>query len=216
MKIPIIFVALLVFFSCTKFGKTDTVKGKVLNHITGEGVNNVSIVLLKEETKLFGGSKIIKETLSDNEGSFEISAGKLKGLEASIVDDGKYFILGWYQDGQLISEKYSNRISLKKGKTLIADFHVLNFGMYKLNFQNVNCEGDTDTMVFRYKSEYDADYSIFFPEKIGCVSEVTGEIKHPQGKYFFEIQVRRVSGVQTYFFEFVNNPNQIDTFDLFY
>jgi hypothetical protein len=104
-KSAIIFVFVFSVASCTKFGRTDTVKGRVMNPITGKGIPDRRVVLLKEETKLFGGSKIIKETLSDQEGNFEINAGRLKSLDVSVQIEQANFGLGWYKDGKLISAK---------------------------------------------------------------------------------------------------------------
>jgi hypothetical protein len=206
----------VVMISCTKFGRTDTVKGRVMNPISGEGIPDRRVVLLKEETKLFGGSKIIKETLSDQEGNFEINAGRLKALEVSVVDDGKYFALGWYQDGKLISGKYANRMGLKKGKTLRADYYAVEYGEYVLNIKAVNCEGPNDTMAFRDKFEYDDNFGGYFPERYGCNSEITGKIKHPEGNHLYEIIVKRPSGVYNLTYQFYNSSNSVDTFNLFY
>lgn len=215
-NVLLIFLLSNILLSCTKFGRTDTVKGKVINHITGNGIEGRRVVLLKEESGIGGGSKIIKETTTNSEGNFEINAGRLKALEVSVVDDGKYFVLGWYNDNELISSKYSNRKALNKGKRLNANFHVVEYGEYILNIKAINCEGPNDIMVFKGTSELEEPLEVYSTDRLGCYEFVSGTIKKPEGKYTYELQVNRASGITNLTFEFYNSANSVDTFDLFY
>ncbi|AEA43804.1 T9SS type A sorting domain-containing protein [Fluviicola taffensis] len=45
-------LCLLLLSTCTKFGKTDTAKGRVLNPVTGEGISGVELKLLKSTADL--------------------------------------------------------------------------------------------------------------------------------------------------------------------
>lgn len=55
-----LFILLNTVNSCTKFGKTDTAKGRVLNPVTGEGISGVELKLLKSTAGLPGGNKAVK------------------------------------------------------------------------------------------------------------------------------------------------------------
>jgi hypothetical protein len=68
--IALIITTLLFTTSCTKFGRTDTVKDRIMNPITGKGFVNARVALLKEEAKLFGGLKAVKEVFTDEDGNF--------------------------------------------------------------------------------------------------------------------------------------------------
>lgn len=38
-------LVLILFFSCTKFGKNVTLKGRVMNPVTGEGIEGAEVKL---------------------------------------------------------------------------------------------------------------------------------------------------------------------------
>jgi len=63
----------LVFLSCTKFGKNVTVKGRVLNPITGEGIPNAPVVMYRSTLDYPSGSKRVKETTSDSDGYLDLN-----------------------------------------------------------------------------------------------------------------------------------------------
>lgn len=77
----VIIISLLILsaISCTKFGKNVTVKGVVKNPITDEAYEGLKVQLLVGETfALPGGFKEIKSTETDQNGKFELSAGRTK------------------------------------------------------------------------------------------------------------------------------------------
>jgi hypothetical protein len=74
------FVFLLLFIaSCGKAFKT-TVKGKVLNPVTGLGIENARVILQKAGGGLPAGLETVEFVYTDASGNFEISAKKLKSL----------------------------------------------------------------------------------------------------------------------------------------
>lgn len=80
-NLNVILILLLVSFgfsNCTKIGRNITVKGKVLNPITNEAYKGIDVRLLKsKDTDYYGGYKMIKSTISDENGAFELNAGRL-------------------------------------------------------------------------------------------------------------------------------------------
>jgi 5-hydroxyisourate hydrolase-like protein (transthyretin family) len=127
----IYFLGILLILGCTKIGKNVTVKGKVLNPITGQGFANVKVFLLKEELKLFGGYKSIKETTTDANGEFEISAYRLSQLDISVQIEQSVYNLGWYQNEKRINAVGNNQTSVTKRKVMHADFHAVEYGEFK-------------------------------------------------------------------------------------
>ena len=85
-----------VFMSCNR--KT-TLKGRVMNPITGEGIAGATISASKMTMELPGGYKTVEQTTSDANGDFLL---KFKKSASSIgVSTGNYYNIGWYQNGEI-------------------------------------------------------------------------------------------------------------------
>ena len=63
----------LVFFSCTKFGKNVTVKGRVLNPVTGQGIEGAEVKLYKLVGFYDAKHKAIQSATTDASGYFELN-----------------------------------------------------------------------------------------------------------------------------------------------
>lgn len=89
--------------SCTKFGKNITVQGRVLNPVTGEGIANVEIRLLKETTGSPGNSgslKAVEVVYSDANGYYELNhTSWFQRKVACYPDENIYKNLGWAENG---------------------------------------------------------------------------------------------------------------------
>src|SRR5690554_8203788 len=116
----IIFLLLGTMNSCTKFGKNVTIKGRVMNPITGEGIAGATISASKITMELPGGYKTVEQTTSDANGDFILEFKK----SASDIDvlTGNYYNIGWYQNGAIQPGYY---LPVEKGKTMKADFYAV-------------------------------------------------------------------------------------------
>lgn len=194
MKNLALLIILLSFLGCTKFGKNITVKGRVLNPITGQGIEGAELNLLRGTLELPGGEKSVKKVFTDANGNYEISKFSLSGLSLSVGNLGDRYAIGWHQDGQ-ITVKNNNNLSVKKRKTMHADFHAVEYGLLNFDIQNVNCEGPNDVMQFRKKYQFSDEFEGYSTERFGCYSYVSsspGQL--PVGTYIYEIKVTRSNG----------------------
>lgn len=200
----------LVFFligGCTKFGKNITIKGRVVNPITGEGIEGAEIWLQKTAGGYDGGYKTVKKAISGIDGVFELSKLGLAGYSAVCGKfSGDYYELGWTQDD---GETYTGnfKLSVKKGKTMYADYYAVPYGNLILNIQNVNCGGLGDTMYFREKwlgyGDFEGSYST---PRTGCYSYTSpSPFQVPMGTYVYEMKIIR-SGITTYVYDTVVVP----------
>ena len=74
LKYGILIINLLAILSisalsCTKLGKNVTIEGRVMNPITGEGIEGIELELLRTTAGLPGGYKSVKSTRSNTDGS---------------------------------------------------------------------------------------------------------------------------------------------------
>ncbi len=60
-------IILCLITSCTKFGRTVTVKGRVINPITGAGIQDAEMILQRGRAGLPGGNKTVKNVHTDAE-----------------------------------------------------------------------------------------------------------------------------------------------------
>jgi hypothetical protein len=187
-----------VFATCTKPGKNVTVKGRVYNPITGKGYEGSELRLLRSEfLKLPGGYKDVKRASTNENGEYEISKLSVFRLDLSARVNGYVYDLGWYVDGEY-KNNGSGFFPVKKGKIMNVDYHAVPYGCLITNIKNINCEGSSDSMIFRSKSiEIEDDFpSLYSLPKIGCY-ELNNTMcdKFIMGKHVYEIKVFRNSGV---------------------
>jgi hypothetical protein len=202
-----LFFVLLLLAGCTKFGKNVTVKGRVVNPINGEGVSDIRVFMYKATaTSLPADYKTVKEVYTDSDGSFELNKLGLSKYYVKCDVPGDYYLIGWEQkDGISLFDKYT--LSVKKGKTMHADFYAVPYGSLILNIQNVNCGGSGDTMCFRKKwlgyTDFEGSYST---PRTGCYSYTSpSAFQIPMGTYVYEMKVIR-SGITTYVYDTIVVP----------
>ena len=130
---------LLMLSTCTKFGKNVTVKGRVLNPITGEGIAGEEVWLMRTEYfQLPGGGKIIKKATTDANGNFELSKFTLSHPTFQVNLSGKYYGIGWWKGNEYAAFQ---ELAAKIGKTMKMEYHAVPYGDHQLKIKNINCEG---------------------------------------------------------------------------
>ena len=197
MRYLVIVILIFSLFSCTKIGRNVTVKGVVKNPITGKTYEGLKVHLLVGETfQLPGGYKEIKSTETDQNGRFELSAGRTREVYVQVFDAAGNYRLGWYEDGEY---KGTSVKKATKGKTMEVEYHLVPYGEVTLDIQNINCESIEDTMWFRSKTQFEESYpsNWSFP-RVGCYSYTSPSpnTNFIIGNRTYQIRVKR-SGVET-------------------
>ena len=191
----------MIALSCTKIGRNITVKGRVLNPITGEGYEGATIELIKSENLQYnGGYKEVKHTLSDANGNFEISATRLGPVWIQAQTGG--YKLGWDYEGH-----YYSMLKVDKGKVMHVDYHLVPYGEYRIKINNINCQGANDTLIINKTNQansfLDVDWVL-----TGCDGYTTSWDKVPMGTIHTKYTVIR-NGISNSFVEdFEVLPNQ--------
>ena len=73
MRSVFVFVLIIsLLASCTKFGKNVTLKGRVLNPVTGEGIEGAEVKLYRIAGGYDSNYKTIKSATTDASGNFEL------------------------------------------------------------------------------------------------------------------------------------------------
>src|SRR5690554_6376919 len=136
-KLSIFFIIVLgvTFMTCNR--KT-TLKGRVMNTITGEGKGGAAISASKTSLELPGGYKTVEQTTSDANGDFLL---EFKKSAATIwVSTGNDYHIGWYQNGAIHPGYY---LPVEQDKNMKGDFSLVPYGKLNLDIKNINCEGIT-------------------------------------------------------------------------
>ena len=195
MKPLFIFVfAFALLSACTKFGKNVTVKGRVLNPVTGQGIVGAEIWLQKSSGGYEGGYKTVKKAISDENGYYELDKLGLASYRAT-CQTGDHYDLGWTtNNGETFTSNFW--IDVKKGKTMHTDYYTVPYGCLHWQIENINCEGNSDTMWYMMKSEFDDDFlNIWSLPITGCaLIEGNGCDKITSGKQIIYVKVKRGSG----------------------
>lgn len=185
--------------SCTKVGRNITIKGKVLNPVTNTPIEGVEVWFQRTTSGLPGGYKTIKEEITDVNGEFEINATRIGGTQYIRLGDVKgNYRLGWYEDGEY---KGSSVKTVKKGKTMEVEYHLVPYGDYLIIVNNINCEGVNDTIIINQQNQVnsflDSDWILS-----GCDGYTTTFSKVPMGSVFINWTVIR-NGVSQSFSDIV-------------
>jgi hypothetical protein len=187
-----ILLLLLAFplFTCTKFGKNVTIKGRVMNPITGAGIPDAEVKLLKSNIGLPGGDKKIKSVFSDSNGDFELNKLTFSGHKATCFTNGLYD-LGWTKDnGATFTGNFT--LEVKKGKVMHADYYAVPYGQIKISLHNINCQGITDTLIYKRTYISYTGVSVFQPFVLtGCYDNSGAFTEVPSGDYKIEWTVIR-------------------------
>lgn len=188
-----------ILFSCTKFGKNMTIKGRVLNPITGEGIANAPVIMYRSTLDYPSGSKRVKETTTDSEGYFEISKASLSKcyLTCNVTEVGDYYPIGWEKKEDVpLFDAFT--ISVKKGKTMRADYYAVPYGTLQININNTSCFDSNDELKI-YRTHSIAGFYDNVPNPaiyMGCVNQTGNMNKAPMGWYKYSGTVTK-NGVVT-------------------
>lgn len=190
---------LLILASCTKFGKNMTIKGRVLNPITGQGISNVPVVMYRSTLDYPSGRKKVKETTTDSEGYFEISKASLSKcyLVCNATEVGDYYPIGWEKKEDVpLFDAFT--ISIKKGKTMHADYYAVPYGNLQINVNNTSCFDSNDELKI-YRTHSITGFYDNVPNPAvytGCVNQTGNMNKAPMGWYKYSGTVTK-NGIVT-------------------
>jgi hypothetical protein len=190
-------LAIFCFCACTKLGKNVTIEGRVMNPITGEGIEGIELELLRTTSGLPGGYKSVKSTRSNTDGSYEISKGGLAGYWLACRVPVEYYQIGWVQNGSNVTASTGN-LTVKKGKKMHADFYAVPYGKLQIVIKNNNCFDVNDELsIFRTHSIQDFYSGVPNPAiYTGCVNQVGNLNKAPMGWYTYSGTVTK-NGITT-------------------
>ncbi len=190
----------LVLASCTKFGKNVTVKGRVMNPVTGAGIEGAEVKLLKIVGGYDSNYKTIKSATTDASGNFELD--KYTWTKPVVrCEVGDLYRLGWTKDGgQTFIDNFE--LEVKKGKLINADFYAVPYGNISINIKNVSCFNSFDNIKLYFDGgPYDS--RIFNPGLMtsldGCVDIPGSPVKGSMGYKYFHWEVTKNSVTTTYY-----------------
>lgn len=198
MKRLIICLFILICLNnCTKIGKNMTVKGRVMNPITGEGIPDIPIELQKTSKGLPGGFKTVKTIYTNENGNFEISKGGIDTYYLLVENLGNYYRIGWSTQGEE-QGILGNKIKVKKRKVMYADYYAVPYGKLQIVIKNNNCFDVNDELsIFRTHSIQDFYSGVPNPAiYTGCVNQVGNLNKAPMGWYTYSGTVTK-NGITT-------------------
>ena len=200
----------LVFTSCTKFGKNVTLKGRVLNPVTGEGIEGAEVKLYRIAGGYDSNYKTIKSTTTDASGNFELDKYTWAKPVAR-CEVGEMYKLGWTKDGgQTFIDNFE--LDVKRGKVTNADFYAVPYGNYKIIVNNVNCQGPNDTIIIRRTNQVGSFLAIDWT-LTGCSGYNSSFSQAPMGTVYTHYTVIR-NGISNEFdvnFEILPNQDNIQT-----
>ena len=189
-KLLLFILATIVLISCNK---KVTLKGRVLNPVTNQGIEGFTIAVSADTWELPGGAKPVGETTSNANGDFVLEFKK-SGYDFSVYKEG-YYNIGWYQNGEILPGQLPVN---DKGKTMHADFYAVPYGELQINVKNINCFNQSDTLsIFRTHSI--PDYYDDVPNPaiyVGCIDNIGNMNKSPMGWYKYKGKVIR-NGIET-------------------
>ncbi|MDX1651105.1 MAG: hypothetical protein R3277_01350 [Brumimicrobium sp.] len=204
--------------SCTKVGRNITVKGKVINPITGTRYPDLKVQLVKSQSlSLPGGFKEIKHTFTDENGEFELNATRLGKIWVQVQSGSDLYVIGWYQDGEYISDNF--RTTAQKRKTMEADFHVVPYGEMILHIKNQNCQGPNDTLELYLDGSFITytNQQGLLTTLTGCADAMGNPQKFPMGERYYHWVVKRDGFPDEIVYDTVFvQPNQETILEVFY
>src|SRR5690554_3303100 len=196
---------LSLFYTCGKKRQVK-IEGKVYNPITQEGISGAELWLLKSGsiTEYYGGYERVTTVYTAADGSFKVD---LKSAKAEILRlgdmHGEYYKIGWYENGALLPSD----LTVKKGKTMHADFYAVPYGEYRIKTNNINCQGATDTIIINQTNQVNSFLGIDWVLE-GCSGYTTAWDKVPMGTIHTKYTVVRSGVSNTYEVDFEVQPNQ--------
>ncbi|PWH84768.1 hypothetical protein DIT68_12620 [Brumimicrobium oceani] len=106
-----------------------------------------------------------------------------------IQSGSELYVLGWYQDGEYISDNF--RATAQKRKTMEADFHVVPYGNIKLNIYNVNCGGAGDEFILEVIPPFPYSAIVSPVSRYGCYNQEGQPVEVIMGNYEIKWTVNR-------------------------
>ena len=196
--------------SCTKFGKNVTLKGRVVNPVTGEGIAGAEVNLYRIAGAYDSKYKTIKSATTDASGNFELDKYTWAKPVAR-CDVGERYKLGWTKDGgQTFIDNFE--LEVKKGKVTNADFYAVPYGNYKIIVNNINCQGANDTIIIKRTNQVGSFLAVDWI-LTGCSGYNSSFSKAPMGTVYTHYTVIR-NGISNEFdvnFEILPNQDNIQT-----
>ena len=198
-----LFIVLLVLTttSCTKFGKNVTLKGRVMNPVTGEGISGAEVKLYKLVGFYDAKHKAIQSATTDASGYFELNKYTWSSPTARCEPKDDLYKLGWTKDGgQTFIDNFE--LTVKKGKTINADFYAVPYGKITINIKNTFCINSFDN-VRLYFDGGPYDSRTFNPGLMtsldGCIDIPGSPVKSSIGYKYFHWEVTKNSVTTTYY-----------------
>ncbi len=219
MKFLILLFVVVGFLACTKDGKNITVRGRVYNPVTGEGISDCEIRLLKTTSGSPGTSgsyEAVATVTPDADGYYELNHTSIFGRYVGCyVDSYVYRELGWVKDGVQTNNQSFEKVNL--GKITDLDCQVVPIGKFTAHILNSNCEGASDEMQFRSKMHWESGYGDWSSIRAGCYDFTsTAPTEVPMGYRYYETRVIRPSGTY-YVYDTVYVPQTgVAHIDIFY
>ena len=219
-QIKYLFFILVLFSSCAKEGKNIYIEGKVVNPVTGEGIEGIRLVLHKEVIDFGSGSssKIKQTAYSDANGNFVLKHnGSLVNKFIVLIEfpDGTpgYHLVGWKDEAGNTVGGY--QLPVKKGSLMKVNLELVPYAFFKVNANNNNCFNTLDSM-FLYKQNQIGSLQIgpwIYP---GCNSFSGGYNKVPMGTIYFSWDVKRNGSIQSFSDTIFLNENEYRTYTIDY
>jgi hypothetical protein len=220
-KFGMLLFLVVLFASCKKLGKNTVIKGRVLNPITGEGIEGAKLSIYRYVSfTLPADVKVLNETYSDANGNFELHTNKSSMKVYYVgcaIDAGNYYSLDW--QGSNLSKAGKNAFIVEKGKTMHVDFHAVPYGKLQRHIKNVNCTSENDQNKIYYDgAEYNDNlYSIGLLTTLdGCIDITTTPLKISSGNKYFHWEVTKNGVTNTYYDTIFVEDTGITTLDIFY
>jgi|SRR5690554_34166 len=190
---------LSLFYTCGKKRQVK-IEGRVYNPITQEGISGAELWLLKSGsiTEYYGGYERVTTVYTAADGSFKVD---LKSAKAEILRlgdmHGEYYKIGWYENGALLPSD----LTVKKGKTMHADFYAVPYGLIQLKVNNANCLDANDHFVlYAEGTQADDSKNGKMIDEYGCYYyDPGGYTKVPMGERYYKYEVTRNSITQTFY-----------------
>ncbi len=184
-KLILFIIAIIVLISCSR---KVTLKGRVLNPVTNQGIEGFTIAVSADTWELPGGAKLVGETTSDANGDFVLEFKK-SGYYFSVYKEG-YYSIGWYQNGEILP----GQLSVGNGKNMKADFYAVPYGKLQINIKNMSCFDSSDKVMIYFDGESDDSWTFnhgLLYEKHGCIDVMDSKVQSTMGyKYFRWVSIK--------------------------
>lgn len=202
----------LLLFSC---GKKTTITGRIINPVTGIGIGNIEIEVLKEKVNPIPGSmdgtgsKLIETTTTDSEGYYAIEIRKSSSRN--------YYLSVIYDENKYTSTESTSVLIASKTKNQTFNFGLTPYGFIKQDIHNINCFDSNDQM--RYKRSntsinLTSTYSTTFE---GCFDFSSTEyFKYPMGWVKYEVETTKNGINSTLIDSFYLSENEYKNYSIDY